>query len=403
MAGRPLTICLAVVLAGPAWAQGGSTPPQVTTIDGDDFQGKLVSIDSDQAVFVVRAKRRPVPLRDLLALRFAPAEDLMARAGQKVLVLAGGGRLAAQRLVVRDGEIRLDTALLGRVKVKLSVAAVMYLPGPEEPPATLAKRFREIRPKRGPDDYLIALNEKGIWVPVSGALKGADDEKVRFRFGDEERTVKLSAVRVIQLARVPHESLPAIGRLVGVDGSVLPFSAIRFDGSKLEVTGEGVGEADVDLADVAEIQFDSDRSVYLSDLEAAKVFQAGMFDVVFPFQKDRSAAGKPIRLDGKTYPRGLGLHSRCALTFNIEGRFERFVAVVGIDEAGGKRGNATLKLLGDDKELIRPLKLTGGAAAKLARCSVAGVKTFKIVVDFGDDGTDVGDHVALAGARLIKP
>lgn len=60
-------------------------------------------------------------------------------------------------------------------------------------------------------------------------------------------------------------------------------------------------------------------------------------------------------------------------------------------------------MLGDGKELIKPLKLAGGAQGVPVRCSLKGVKTLKIVVDFGDDGTDIGGHVSLAIARLVKP
>jgi len=36
------------------------------------------------------------------------------------------------------------------------------------------------------------------------------------------------------------------------------------------------------------------------------------------------------------------------------------------------------------------------------RLSVQGVKTLTIRVEFGSDGVDVGDHVDIADARLVK-
>ena len=96
------------------------------------------------------------------------------------------------------------------------------------------------------------------------------------------------------------------------------------------------------------------------------------------------------------------MHSRCELTYDLDGKYALFAAEAGIDNAGGKRGDATLKILGDEKELLKPTDLTGGKEALPIRCDVAGVKKLTILIEFGKDDIDVGDHVDLGEARLIK-
>ena len=403
-----MTTWLVALLAAWGTAGGAAPPPpkppapQISTVEGDSFEGRLVAIANSQAAFQVNGQRRAVSLRDLFVISLAPHEELMARPGRKVVVLASGGMLAAESLSAGGGKIILSGGL-ARAEVEMSSVSLIYLPGPRERPDALAKMYKEIRLDRAAADYLIALDEKGKWVRVSGALKSADAEKVVFQYKKADRTIRTSSVRVIQLARIPGRKTPPIGSLVGKDGSILPFSAIEYVGAKLSVTAEGVSDLAVKLSDVAEIRFNSDRSVYLADLEPAKVLQVGMFDVVFPFRKNRSTTGGPLRLGGQTYARGLGLHSRCDLTYKLDGEYVAFVALAGIDDKAPARGSATLKVLGDGKELIEPLKLAGGAQGVPVRCSLKGVKTLKIVVDFGDDGTDIGDHVSLAIARLVKP
>ena len=403
-----MTTWLVALLAAWGTAGGAALPPpkppapQISTVEGDSFEGRLVAIASGQAAFQVNGQRRAVSLRDLFVIRLAPHEELMARPGRKVVVLASGGMLAAESLSAGGGKILLSGGL-ARAEVEMSSVSLIYLPGPKERPDALAKMYKEIRLDRAAADYLIALDEKGKWVRVSGALKSADAEKVVFQYKKADRTIRTSSVRVIQLARIPGRKTPPIGSLVGKDGSVLPFFAIEYVGTKLSVTAEGVSDVAVKLSDVAEIRFDSDRSVYLSDLEPAKVLQVGMFDVVFPFRKNRSTTGGLLRLGGRTYARGLGLHSRCDLTYKLDGEYVAFVALAGIDDKAPACGSATLKVLGDGKELIKPLKLAGGTKGVPVRCSLKGVETLKIVVDFGDDGTDIGDHVSLAIARLVKP
>ena len=96
------------------------------------------------------------------------------------------------------------------------------------------------------------------------------------------------------------------------------------------------------------------------------------------------------------------MHSFCEQTYALDGEYKAFVAVVGIDDAVRPAGDATLTFLGDGKVLGEPLRLTGRDKARMVRLDITGVRTFTIRVEFGADKLDVGDHVDLAAARLVK-
>ncbi|MFO0890664.1 MAG: NPCBM/NEW2 domain-containing protein [Isosphaeraceae bacterium] len=51
-----------------------------------------------------------------------------------------------------------------------------------------------------------------------------------------------------------------------------------------------------------------------------------------PPQKDRTNEGAPLRLRGRDYARGMGVHAPCQLLYQLEARFGRFVALAGADE-----------------------------------------------------------------------
>jgi hypothetical protein len=51
-----------------------------------------------------------------------------------------------------------------------------------------------------------------------------------------------------------------------------------------------------------------------------------------PPQKDRSNEGKPLRLRGVAYARGMGVHAPNQLQYEIRPEYERFVALAGADE-----------------------------------------------------------------------
>ncbi|MCK4276659.1 MAG: NPCBM/NEW2 domain-containing protein, partial [Phycisphaerae bacterium] len=132
------------------------------------------------------------------------------------------------------------------------------------------------------------------------------------------------------------------------------------------------------------------------------VKQYGFFDEGFPYRVNRSVGGGPLRLGGRVYQTGLGLHSYAKLTYKLNGAYMAFVAVVGIDESVHPNGDARLIFLGDGKELIPKLRLTGKDKPQAVRMKLKGVRNFTIQVGFGADELDVSDHVNVAAARLIK-
>ncbi|MHC4716937.1 MAG: NPCBM/NEW2 domain-containing protein, partial [Planctomycetota bacterium] len=325
---------LAALLAA---AQPPAATAEAATVGGEAFTGRLVAIDAARARFATAAGARSVPLRDLWTVRLAEPKDLMATADAAVLVLRRPrrGRLAVKGLTVADGRISGDSALLGRFRLDVGLVEAIYLPPPHGTPGACRDAHLRLALPGTRQDFLVAEDKQGKWIPMPGVLKGISGTKVTFHVGGADRTIDLAGVRVIQLARASTTTAPSAprGELIGVDGSAVPFAKIALTGPTLSVSSPHLTAPAVKPASVAAIRFGSDRVVYLSDLDPAKVSQAGLFDVTFPFRRDRSSSGKPIRLGGKTYDRGLGLHSRCRLTYDLGGRFAVLTALAGIDDA----------------------------------------------------------------------
>ncbi len=404
MRSTAVAFCLSLAAAASPTGQQPE-PGRIVTVDGEALTGQLTSIAHGEATFGMPGGSRSVPLRELWSVRLADREPLMTRPGRKVIALAGGTDqfLAVTRLSVREGKVWADTPLLGSVVIDMSAVRAAYLPRGDQLPDTCRKRHGEMKLPRSGQDYLIAQDRKGHWVPVPGVLKGVDEGAVRFEYEGSDRRVDLGAVRVIEFARMAAERSAPAGYLVGRGGSMVGFRSVSLTGTALTVEIEGMEVKSVPLEAVAELRFVSDRCVQLSQVEPSKVVQVGLFDVSFGYRRDRSTLGGPICLGGATYARGLGLHSRCELTYELEGRYARFAATAGIDDAAGRRGDATLRVLGDGKDLLQPIKLAAGAQPVSVRCDLSGLKQLTLIVDFGDDQADVGDHVCLAEARLIKP
>lgn len=144
---------------------------------------------------------------------------------------------------------------------------------------------------------------------------------------------------------------------------------------------------------------------YLSDLtEVSAVNGYGQFE------KDKSNGefypddGNPIRLNGTTFSKGLGVHANSEITYNIAGLgFESFSSIVGIDDevTGNVCGTAIFKVYNDNVLVYQSPVLNENSPSLPINVSVMGVSQVKLVLsDAGD--THCGDHGDWADAKFLK-
>jgi hypothetical protein len=141
--------------------------------------------------------------------------------------------------------------------------------------------------------------------------------------------------------------------------------------------------------------------VYLSDLKPVSVEQVPYFDRMLGYRVDQSLDGKPLVLKDGTYKRGIAVHSRCALGYDLGGKFDELRAKVGFQQPEGKLGQAVVRVLGDGKVLFEQPDARGDQPPFEVKVKLAGVQRLALEVDFGK-GQDVGDRVVWANARLLR-
>jgi hypothetical protein len=115
---------------------------------------------------------------------------------------------------------------------------------------------------------------------------------------------------------------------------------------------------------------------------------------------DRGRESEIMRLDDKSYKKGVSLTSRTKLVYRLPAGSKRFRALAGIDDAVGNLGSVQLVIQGDGRQLYSG-KLTGSDAAVDLDLDLAGVRRLTVFVDFGED-MDIADHLNLCEARIVK-
>jgi hypothetical protein len=170
----------------------------------------------------------------------------------------------------------------------------------------------------------------------------------------------------------------------------------------LTIQTEWGASLDIPVASVSRLEVKNGKLVYLSDLPTSDVKITPFLDGSYSFGQDRTLSGRPLRLAGKTYARGLGTHSRSELTYALDGGFQTFSATLGIDDSVGAVGSVIYRVYGDEKLLFESPVVRGGDAPLDLKVPIKGVLLLRLEVDFADAG-DAADQADWADARLLRP
>lgn len=124
-----------------------------------------------------------------------------------------------------------------------------------------------------------------------------------------------------------------------------------------------------------------------------------------PYEKDasngESAAGDggTLTLNGVTYAKGLGVHARSDISFNLANQYTQFLAEVGIDDEAGNHGSVVFQVYLDGVKAFETGRITGADAAQTIAVDTQGKNTLRLVVSDSGDG-NAYDHADWANARL---
>jgi hypothetical protein len=135
--------------------------------------------------------------------------------------------------------------------------------------------------------------------------------------------------------------------------------------------------------------------VFLSELRPLSVVQ-GWGDLA----ADGTVDGNPIRLDGRTYARGVGTHAPARILYEIPAGHDWFEATIGVDDETGGRGSVVASVLLDGRTVYETPELRGGGKPVVARIRLEGARQIELQAGATADGQRF-DHVCWADARLI--
>lgn len=330
----------------------------------------------------VEVAGRSLPLADCDWLILGEPQALtVAKTEPAGVWLVDGSWLPAARIVAAPtGEALLASGPMGDLVLPLT-AVLGWSDGPL--PAAAAA---------GEDLVIVAGG------PVTGRVEGLRDGAlvVVTSLDPAPLLLPITAIKAVHLAQA--ERKPATPALLARTDPRRPPLRLSAD---LALAAAPATRPDLAAISALRLTVDSPRRVWLSDLTPAAVVEEGAFGVVWPHRRDRDLDGNPIVLGGEVHSKGLTIHSKATLTWDLGGGYLRLLAVVGISDALGSEGDCDVLITGDGRELWRRPGIRGGQAPIPLSLDVSGVNRLAILVDTGARH-DIGDHLVLADAGLVR-
>jgi len=406
-----LAIVCALLLRSPMIAAEGPPLFALHRADGTTAIGPLGKITEDWSVRVGGNQPALTAGDDVITLRrqgrllppLPVTEQVILGNGDRLPLQAGKPlRLAGERLECSP-EPPLRVVQGNALTLPIAAVAVLWITPPEgtDEPALLLRRLLGAR--RSSDVVLLRNGDTVVGTLI------ALDRGTACRLEADKKSLDVPFDRIAavafstELLAHPRPQRP-YGHLVLTHGARLAVASAQVDAKRQMLVGKmllGSG-VEVPLDQVAAIDVRQGRATYLSDLEPSAYGHTPFLGIAWPLVKDGSVAGRELRLGGNTYDKGLGLHSKAVVTYDLAGKYEWLETLVGLDEQTGRRGQARIHVEVDGK--ARDLgegEVRGWDSPRMLRINVRGGQVLTLGVDFGRQG-DVAAHVDWADARLVK-
>lgn len=387
-------------------ASAANIDATILKVDESSIGGKIATMDGKQLTIKADNDTKTIPLADVQEITLkssgsSSSSDSSGKSGlsNAQLELANNDHFKGSIKKWEEKKISIALAAAPSVTVGVPVdqARQLWLGTSDQ-----VKKAQALNEKPGVDDIAFVVKDDQI-IAVRGVSLGVEGDALKFRFNDEERKIAVNRLAGVTFGRSDDAPVDRAfrqsfqfsnddvisGAWTGLTKDSATASTIWGDAMKLPVK------------QIAKIRASNGRVVYLGDLKPTQVEQVPYFDRMLPYQVDKSLNGKPLQLTEGPVAKGIAVHSRTVLHYDLGGAFDEFRTKLGFQQPEGKLGDADVRVLGDGKVIFEKKDAKGDQPSTDVNVKVGGVKELVLEVDFGKN-QDVGDRVVWGNARLLR-
>ena len=354
-----------------------------------------VTVPADEVVRITASPvgARAVPLRPDPAHRQRFPMEVRLIGGDRISGRPVRPEKEPERYPTEEA-VLLDTAILGTLAVPLQFIDRWIN---TRHSVSFGDR-RSARSTQRSDDRLLLSNGDVI----HGLLLAIDDHGITFETEMVPMNVPHSQVVAVDLVTDPP---PWRSRLRAgvtfVDGSRLTTDELTYSDGRLELVLFGDHRRTVGFDRVARIDVAGGRWVRITELKPISVQHTPMLSLGWPYVEDANVVGGRMRIAGRAFEHGLGVHSESSVMYDLAGEYAWFVTFLGIDDSAGPLADVTAEIRVDGQVRHRREHVTAGQLAGPVRIDVRGADRIELCALFGENAS-IQDRFNWADAGLIR-
>lgn len=306
------------------------------------------------------------------------------------LKLASGGGFAAH--LIGGQEERLELALRGGSRISLGIENLESLEFPE---ALDGQTGLPVAPEEG--DRLYLVRGRGL-DRLDGLVLGFSSQGIQFEgpLGERLHPWKEVGALFIEALEVPGDGDEAPDKETS-SATITTSEGGALRAELLNVTGAGVklrlGQDTLLLLpqDVAELAMADPSYTFLSDLPPSDLGPLNPFDTEevvgqsWPPRSNQAVGGGPLRVGGRVFYSGLGVHAPSRVKWQLNGAWNRLRTSFGVDDSAGRGergGTVRFRILVDGEVRFESGEVRVGSAASVAPVvDLVGAKELVLEVD----------------------
>lgn len=369
---------------------------EILTTSGPARSGRLMSASAERWQILENGQTTDVPLVDILEARFTGLPAALTERPPMELYLADGSRLQLTQLTSDGQTLQIEAPGTGPLTIPHSVATSLRL-GAQV--TALESAWQELQKKERRQDLLVIRKGDALDF-VEGAVGEITAASVSLVLDGEPVTVPRTRVYGV-LCRPPATFTRPAGFVELAGSDRLAVSRATSDKDQWKLTLASGAEISVAMSSVKLLDFSSQRLTWLSALEARDIKHEFVFiDRAKAMEHDRDVWNRPLRLGNRTFSRGVCIRSKTSLRYRLNGDYSRLQALMGIQQ--GYAGDVKVTLTLDGRKLLEQNVTAMDPEPHRIDLDLAGGLVLDVLVDYGPVENDIGDHLILADARLLK-
>ena len=316
--------------------------------NGTVLQGTLLEVDQNQFQFQTETGIHTVPAAEVIRVTLKKTQPNPPQGG--LIILANDDRIHAEILYSEEESIVVRLKSCPEVdqwKIPLETIQTVFFQWPafQQSQVQLLQKIAQIKKK---SDLFYLKNGDFL----EGEFLGFDTRTFRFDSNAGETTVPRAGIAYFcfnpELINFPQPDELRY-RIELTDGTRLSVSSLVLNKNTIAAKTLFGAELKCSQDQIITITPLGGRGVPLAQLEPGKYQFTPYFTQKWDWHRNRNVAAGPLRVGGREYPTGLGMHSAAELHYALDGKYDAFQTEIGIDDSTNGNGNVDVSILVDQR------------------------------------------------------